>query len=93
MITKITISFLVILELFSTKYTKIVKIFDEIEMSQHRIIPHSGYFERIFENFDLTVKYSESYTCCGTVVNALTHFCENSKIQKRPKNLITIITK
>ena len=66
MITKITISFLVILDLFSAKYTKIVRIFDEIEMSQRRIIPHSGYFEWIFENFELTVKYYESYT----VVNA-----------------------
>ena len=79
MITKITISFLVILELFSTKYTKIVKIFDEIEMSQHRIIPHSGYFERIFENFDLTVKYSESYT----VVNAF--FAKIPKFKNVPK--------
>ena len=85
MITKLNISFLVILELFSTKYTKIVKIFDEIEMSQHRIIPHSGYFERIFENFDLTVKYSESYT----VVNAFLRKFQNSKTSK---NLITIIT-
>ena len=82
MITKITISFLVILELFSTKYTKIVKIFDEIEMSQHRIIPHSGYFERIFENFDLTVKYSESYT----VVNAFLRKFQNSKTSQKFDN-------
>ena len=80
MITKITISFLVIRELFSTKYTKIVKIFDEIETSQRRIIPRSGYFGRIFQNFERTVKYYDSYTVVNAFLAKLPKFENVPKI-------------